>query len=82
MAPRISKDAGGGFLKALTSIICSFFNFLTSATAVSKILLASATDSSASFFIADAFFASAVAKTSSSATIFWVSSASFLSIST
>ena len=82
MAPRISKLAGGGVFKLFTSMMWSFFNFLTSYTAWSKILLASATESSASFLIALALLASAVAIISSSATIFWVSSAYFLSIST
>jgi len=65
MAPKMSKLAGGGVFMDLTSCICSFFNFLTSATAPSKILLASVTDSSALFLMMLAALASLLANSSS-----------------
>ena len=68
--PRVIIAALGGFGNDLTSTKCSFFNFYTSIKVVSKIRLASATDSSASLLISLAFFVSIWASASSTDTIF------------
>jgi len=75
MAPIIVTAAAGGVLRDLTSSICDFFNFFTSATAASNFSLASATFSSHSYLISEASLAAFVAIISSSDTILYVSSA-------
>lgn len=79
--PRIITQGLGGFGNDLTSTKWSFFNFATSSNVSSRLLLASSTAASAVLAnsYASAVYFEAIA--SSTETIFWVSSASFLSIS-
>ena len=79
--PRIVIHAYGGFGSDLTSTKWSFFNLLTSINVSAKILLASCTEPSASNFKINASCAYSVAIASSTATIFYFSSASYCSIS-